>query len=355
MLPFLRKKTPRVLGIDISTTAVKLLELSKAGDKYRVNTYGVEPLPPNAVVENVITDVEAVGDALGRLIARVKPGVKLGAIAVTGAEAITKIIEMDADLTEDQMEDQLELEAGQHISYPIDEVRMDFCVLGPVEGNPKRVQLLLVACRTENVQLRVDCLEVAGLKTAAVDVESYAIERSFRLIQPHIPNSHEHEVTALFDFGASLATLHVIHEGRVVYSRDSSFGGKQLTEEIQRRYGITQQEAGIAKKTGELPDDYESEVLGPFKDAVLQQISRSLQFFYSSSQFSEVDHIVLAGGTSSISGLPEIVEEQMGISASLANPFLDMTLASKVSAASIANDAPALMVACGLALRSFDE
>jgi len=344
-----------VLGIDISTTAVKLLELSKTGDKYRVNTYGVEPLPPNAVVENVIADVEAVGDALGRLVARVKPNIKTGAVAVTGAEAITKIIEMDADLTEDQMEDQLELEAGQHITYPIDEVRMDFCVLGPVEGNPNRVQLLLVASRTENVQLRVDCLEVAGLKTAAVDVEAYAIERSFRLIEQHVPDAADHDVIALFDFGSSLATLHVIHEGRVIYSRDSNFGGKQLTEEIQRRYGISQQEAGMAKKTGELPDDYDSEVLGPFKDAVLQQISRSLQFFYSSSQFNEVGHIVLAGGTSSISGLPEMVEEHMGIGTSLANPFLDMTLANKVSAASIANDAPALMVACGLALRSFDE
>ncbi len=344
-----------MLGIDISTTAVKLLELSKAGDKYRVNTYGVEPLPPNAVVDNLIADVEAVGDALGRLVARVKPGIKVGAVAVTGAEAITKIIEMDADLTEDQMEDQLALEATQHITYPVDEVRMDFCVLGPVEGNPNRVKLLLVACRTENVQLRVDCLEVAGLKTAAVDVEAYAIERSFKLIEPQLPNVTEHDAVALFDFGSSIATLHVIHEGRVIYSRDSNFGGKQLTEEIQRRYGLTQQEAGMAKKTGELPDDYESEVLGPFKDAVLQQISRSLQFFFSTAQFNEVGHIVLAGGTSSISGLPELVEEHMGISTSLANPFIDMTLASKVSAASIANDAPALMVACGLALRSFDE
>src|SRR5690625_2939833 len=314
-----------MLGIDISTTAVKLLELSKTGDKYRVNTYGVEPLPPNAVVDNVITDVEAIGDALGRLVARVKPNIKTGAVAVTGAEAITKVIEMDADLTEDQMEDQLELEAGQHITYPIDEVRMDFCVLGPVEGNPSRVQLLLVASRTENVQLRVDCLEVAGLKAAAVDVEAYAIERSFKLIESQIPNVHEHDVVALFDFGSSLATLHVIHEGRVIYSRDSNFGGKQLTEEIQRRYGISQQEAGMAKKTGELPDDYESEVLGPFKDAVLQQISRSLQFFYSSSQFNEVGIIVLAVLTYSFRYLTYILAEHLVISTCLALNLQDLT------------------------------
>ena len=115
------------------------------------------------------------------------------------------------------------------------------------------------------------------------------------------------------------------------------------------------EEAGLAKKTGELPDDYESEVLQPFKEAIVQQINRSLQFFYGSTQFNEVDYILLAGGSASIAGLPELVQEKIGASCSVANPFTDMALASKVSAASIADDAPALMIACGLALRSFEE
>src|SRR5690606_36665196 len=141
---------------------------------------------------------------------------------------------------------------------------------------------------------------------------------------------------------------------RTIYTREQLFGGKQLTEEIQRRYGLSNEEAGLAKKQGGLPDDYESEVLAPFKDAVVQQVTRSLQFFFSSSQYNDVDHIVLAGGVASMEGLPELIEEKLGTQTSVANPFANMTVSPKVNAVSLANDAPSLMIATGLALRSFD-
>lgn len=355
MLPFLSQKAQRVLGVDISTTAVKLLELSKSGDRYRIDSYGVEPLPPNAVVEKNINDEPSVGDTIARLLSRARPDSKLAAVAVPASAVITKTIEMDASLSEDEMENQLKVEADQYIPFPLDEVRLDFCVMGEVEDNPDRVEVLLVASRTENVQRRVDCIEIGGLKAGGVDVEAYAIERAFQLVLPQLPHGDELETVAIFDIGATMTTLNVLHRGRTVYTREQLFGGKQLTEEIQRRYGISMEEAGLAKKTGELPDDYDSEVLQPFKEAIVQQINRSLQFFYGSTQFNEVDYILLAGGSASIAGLSELVQEKIGASCSVANPFTDMTLASKVSAASIANDAPALMIACGLALRSFDE
>lgn len=355
MLPFLSQKAQRVLGVDISTTAVKLLELSKSGDRYRVDSYGVEPLPPNAVVEKTINDEPSVGETIARLLSRARPASKLAAAAVPASAVITKTIEMDASLNEDEMESQLKVEADQYIPFPLDEVRLDFCVMGQVEDNPDRVEVLLVASRTENVQRRVDCIEIGGLKPGGVDVEAYAIERAFQLVLPQLPHGDELETVAIFDIGATMTTLNVLHQGRTVYTREQLFGGKQLTEEIQRRYGISMEEAGLAKKTGELPDDYDTEVLQPFKEAIVQQINRSLQFFYGSTQFNEVDYILLAGGSASIAGLPELVQDKIGASCSVANPFTDMTLASKVSAASIANDAPALMIACGLALRSFDE
>lgn len=355
MLPFLSQKAQRVLGVDISTTAVKLLELSKSGDRYRVDSYGVEPLPPNAVVEKTINDEPSVGETIARLLSRARPASKLAAVAVPASAVITKTIEMDASLNEDEMESQLKVEADQYIPFPLDEVRLDFCVMGQVEDNPDRVEVLLVASRTENVQRRVDCIEIGGLKPGGVDVEAYAIERAFQLVLPQLPHGDELETVAIFDIGATMTTLNVLHQGRTVYTREQLFGGKQLTEEIQRRYGISMEEAGLAKKTGELPDDYDTEVLQPFKEAIVQQINRSLQFFYGSTQFNEVDYILLAGGSASIAGLPELVQDKIGASCSVANPFTDMTLASKVSAASIANDAPALMIACGLALRSFDE
>ena len=354
MLPFLGKKTQMLLGIDISSTAVKLLELSKSGDRYRVESYGVEPLPANAVVEKNIADVEGVGDALARLVGRARPGTKQAAVAVAGSAVITKVIEMDASLNDDDMERQLRADADQYIPFPLDEVRMDFEVMGPVEDNPDRAEVLLAASRTENVEMRTDALEIGGLQAAVVDVEAYAMERAFQLVLPQLPDSGELETVAVFDIGATMTTLNVLHQGRTVYTREQLFGGKQLTEEIQRRYGISMDEAGLAKKTGELPDDYESEVLQPFKDAVVQQVNRSLQFFYGSTQFNEVDYILLAGGSAAIEGLAELVEEKVGAPCSVANPFTDMTLANKVNANAIAGDAPALMIACGLALRSFE-
>jgi type IV pilus assembly protein PilM len=355
VLPFLGKKTQMLLGIDISSTAVKLLELSKSGDRYRVESYGVEPLPANAVVEKNIADVEGVGDALARLVGRARPGTKQAAVAVAGSAVITKVIEMDASLNDDDMERQLRADADQYIPFPLDEVRMDFEVMGPVEDNPERAEVLLAASRTENVEMRTDALEIGGLQAAVVDVEAYAMERAFQLVLPQLPDSGELETVAVFDIGATMTTLNVLHQGRTVYTREQLFGGKQLTEEIQRRYGISMDEAGLAKKTGELPDDYESEVLQPFKDAVVQQVNRSLQFFYGSTQFNEVDYILLAGGSAAIEGLAELVEEKVGAPCSVANPFTDMTLANKVNANAIAGDAPALMIACGLALRSFEQ
>lgn len=355
MLPLFRKKSQILLGIDISSTAVKLLELSRSGGRYRVESYGVEPLPANSVQEKNIVDVEGVGDAIGRLVSRTRPGTKLGAVAVAGSAVITKVIEMDADMNEDERENQLKVEADQYIPFPLDEVRMDFQVIGPNESNPEKVDVLLAASRTENVELRTDAMEIGGLQAKVVDVEAYALERAFQLVRPQLPNADELETVALFDIGATMTTLNVFHQGRTVYTREQLFGGKQLTEEIQRRYGISMEEAGLAKKTGELPDDYESEVLSPFKDAIVQQVNRSLQFFYGSTQFNEVDYILLAGGSASIAGLPELVQEKVGAGCSVANPFTDMALSSKVSATAIANDAPALMIACGLALRSFEE
>lgn len=353
-LPFLNKKAVNLLGLDISSTSVKLLELSKAGDSYRVESYGVEPLPPNTVVEKNINNVEAVGEAIKRLLSRAKAGSKFAAVAVSGSSVITKVIEMDAGMTEAEMESQIQVEADQYIPYPLDEVAIDFEVQGEVEGNPERVQVLLAACRSENVEMRKDILEVAGLELKVVDVEAYAVERAYELIEEQMDFGSDGGTIAMVDIGATMTTLSVLDNGKTIYTREQLFGGKQLTEEIQRRYGLSVEEAGLAKKQGGLPGDYEAEVLMPFIDAVVQQIVRSLQFFFSSSQYSDVDCIVLAGGSSAIPGLSDRVQEKVGTPAVVANPFTNMSLDSKVSAVALASDAPALMIACGLALRSFD-
>ncbi len=347
------KKTNILLGLDISSTSVKLLELSYSNDKYRVEAYAVEPLPPNAVVEKNISDVEGVGEAVRRVLTRAKTSTKVAAVAVAGSAVITKTIEMDAELSDEEMENQITVEADQYIPYPLDEVAIDFEVLGLSERNPEQVEVLLAACRRENVEMREAALDLGGIKPAVVDIEAHAMKRAFDLIKPQLGSNPEDLVVAIIDIGATMTTLSVLAEDKAIYTREQLFGGKQLTEEIQRRYSLSFEEAGLAKKQGGLPDDYEDEVLQPFKEAVLQQVTRSLQFFFSSSQYDDVDYIVLAGGTSSIEGLGDMIESKLGTPTLIANPFVNMSLASKVDADALSNDAPAMMISCGLAMRSF--
>ena len=166
------KSQPPLVGVDISSTAVKVLQLSRSGDRYRVEHYAVEPLPPNAVVEKNIVEAEAVGDAIRRAMARSGSKAKHGAAAVAGSAVITRTIPMPAELDEDEMEAQIELEAANYVPYPIDEVNVDFEVLGPMPGNPEMRQVLLAASRTENVELRVSALELGGLTARVMDVEA---------------------------------------------------------------------------------------------------------------------------------------------------------------------------------------
>ena len=354
MLGLFTKKANTLLGIDISSTSVKLLELSRSGNRYRVEAYAVEPLPPNAVVEKNIAELEGVGQALQRVVARAKTGCKQAAVAVSGSAVITKTIEMDGGLSDDELENQLKIEADQYIPYPLEEVAIDFEVQGASARNSERVEVLVAACRKENVEVREAALGLAGLSAKVVDVEAYALERAYSLLAPQLAKGSGDLTVAIVDIGATMTTLSVLHNGRTIYTREQLFGGRQLTEEIQRRYGLSLEEAGLAKKQGGLPDDYETEVLQPFKEAVVQQVSRSLQFFFAAGQYSDVDYILLAGGTASIPDLDRLIQQKIGTPTLVANPFADMALSGKVNAAALASDAPALMIACGLAMRSFD-
>jgi type IV pilus assembly protein PilM len=348
------KKNEILLGVDISSSSVKMLELSKSGDRYRVESYAVEALPANTVVEKNINDAEAVGEVVKKVLARSRSGCKSAAVAVAGSAVITKTIQMGGGLTAQELEDQISVEADQYIPYPLDEVAIDFEVLGDSVENTDQADVLLAACRKENVELREDALEIGGLATRVVDVEAYAVERAFSLVSAQLEEEAEEQTVAIVDVGSTMTTLSVLADNQTIYTREQLFGGRQLTEEIQRRYGLSFEEAGLAKKQGGLPDDYEREVLIPFKEAVVQQVARSLQFFFGSSQYNEVDVVVLAGGVASIPDLAPLVQEKVGIKAIVANPFAEMTVGSKVNASALSNDAPALMISCGLAMRSFD-
>jgi len=357
----LKRKKASLLGIDISSTSVKVVELSQTDTGYRIESLAVEPLPANAVAEKNIQDVEAVGEALIRALKKSGTKCKLTALAVPGSSVITKTITMPASLSDSDLESQIELEADQYIPYPLEEINLDFQVLGETKGNPDTVDVLLAASRSENVEMRTAVAEIAGLTPKLVDVEAYTIEKAAHLFAPIPDNTEQSDeedtkpfVIAVLDVGATMTSLNVIENNELIYTREQTFGGKQLTEEIMRRYGLAYEEAGRLKKAGGLPDNYIPEVLEPFKENMAQQVSRFLQFFYTAGQHETVDMIALAGGCASIPGIDEVVSSQLGIETIIANPFAAMDLSSKVNAQALNNDAPALLIACGLALRSFD-
>jgi type IV pilus assembly protein PilM len=350
----LSRKKPVILGLDISSTSVKLLELEKDGNNYRVQSLAVEPLPDNAVVEKNFQDVEAIGETIQKAVKRSGTKARLAAVAVAGSAVITKIINMPANLSESELEQQIQLEADQYIPYPLEEINLDFEVIGPTANNPESVDVLLAASRSENIETRTDALDIGGLTAKIVDVEAYTVENVAPLLTAQMEDGGKDKIIAVIDIGATMTSLNVIENGNLIYTREQNFGGKQLTEEIMRRYGLAYEEAGRLKKSGGLPDNYIPEVLEPFKDTIAQQVSRFLQFFYTSGQHNSVDLIALAGGCASIPGIDELVESQLGIQTVIANPFANMSLSSKVNPQALSKDAPSLMIACGLALRSFD-
>ena len=350
---FFTKPSKPMLGMDISSSAVKLIELSKTGDSFKVEAYRVLPLPPNTIVDKNIVDLDALSETIAAVVKR--SGSKLTDIvaAVSSSSVITKEIELPAGLTELQMEMQIEVEADQYIPYPMEEVAFDFDVLGEAENNPDLVRVLLAACRQENVEHRRQALEMAGFNPKVIDVESFAVERAYKLIEGQLDEVSD-QVVAIADIGASVFSFTVLVDGKIIYSREQQFGGKQLTEEIQRRYGLSWEEAGEAKRKGGLPEDYATEVLGPFKESLVQHITRSLQFFYSSSHFNYVDQLFLAGGVSALEGLVDEVAQVIGLPTAVANPFANMQLHKSINPTALANDAPAMLLAVGLAMRSFD-
>ncbi len=353
-LPSFTKKPTALLGIDITTTVVKLLELSKHGNHYKVESYMVAPLPHDAVVDKKITDVQIIGEAIKKVLQRSNTKLKQAAVAVGGSSVITKLITLPAGLTDDEMVEQIMIEAEQYIPYGIDDVNFDFEVQSENETDSNRVNVLLAASRKENVEDRIAALNIAGLETKVVDIEAFAIENAFMLLANQLPYSVENKTIVVIEIGANLTTLHVIYNFRTIYTREQNFGGKQLTEEIQRTYGLTYEEAGVSKKLGGLPDNYVPDILEPFKRNMVQQIQRTIQFFIASNASRPIDCVIVAGGCASIAGVDHLVSEALGVPTYIANPFVNMEISSRVNPNNLGKDAPAMLVACGLALRSFD-
>lgn len=346
-------KTPPVMGLDIGSSSIRLIQLSQRGSSFRIDHFAIEPLPPGVIVEKSVQDIEAISGAIQSAVRNSGSNSRYCAVAVSGSAVFTKTISLPANLAEADIESQVQIEANQYIPYPLDEISLDFEVLGPSPRNADMVDILLAASKNENVESRQDALEALGLKTKVVDVESFAIASAFELIRER-EGIRSTETVSIFDIGFDLSTLLILRNGRVVYTRDHPFGGNQLTEEIMRRYDMTPEQAGFFMRGEPGPENFEEEVLEPFMLNVVHQISRALQFFSSSAEFSNIKTMYLSGTMSSVKGLPDVVEQELGIKSAVADPVSGLEVAPSVAVAALNRNAPNLMVAMGLALRGFD-
>jgi type IV pilus assembly protein PilM len=332
-----------------------LLEIVDAGKgAYRVERYAIEPLPRDAVVDGNINNLEAVAESVKRAHKRLATRTKHVAMAVPTGAVITKKIIVQSSLREDELEVQVETEANQYIPFALEEVNLDFQVIGPSPSSPEEQEVLIAATRKEKVEDRVAVAESAGLKPLVMDVESYAQQSALSMVVRQLPKEGKDRNVAVVDIGASVMNVSVLRNDQSVYTREQAFGGNQLTQDIVSRYGMSPEEAEAAKRSGSLPDDFEAEVLRPFMENLAIEVQRALQFFFTSTQYSSVDHILLAGGSAVIPGLDEVVSARTQVQTMVANPFAQMQTSPRIQLKRLVLDAPSLIVACGLAMRRFD-
>jgi len=355
-LDFLKAKSPPLIGVDISSSSVKMVELSEIakGKGFVLEHYVIEDLPKDAISDGNINNLDAVADTLRQAWKRMGTRIKNVALALPAAAVITKKIVLPGSAREEELEAQVEAEANQYIPFAIDEVNLDFAVIGPAPGG-ENVEVLLAASRKANVEDRVAAAQTAGLTVKVVDVEPYAAETAFEQIRQSLPDGAVDQCIALVDIGATVMNVNILRNGQSLYMRDQQIGGAQLTQQIQAAFGLSAEEAEEGKREGGLPDNYESDVLAPFRENVAAEVARAIQFFFTSSQqYSEVNYIALAGGCATLAGLDDAVASRTQVSTLVANPFGQMKLSSRIKPRQLQVDAPALLIACGLAMRRFD-
>jgi type IV pilus assembly protein PilM len=347
------KQAP-LLGLDISSSSVKLVELSQSPTgEYILERFATESFEKGWIADGQIEKFDEVADAVRRVVTKSGTRTKRVAMAMPQSAVITKKINLPAGLRDEELELQVESEANQYIPFSLDEVSLDFCVLGPSPTSAGDVEVLIAASRKDRVQDRQGLAESAGLKPVVLDIEAHASRLAMTRIVASLPNEGKDALVALFEIGAETTSLKVLRDDELLYDRDQAFGGSQLTQMISRQYGFSFEEAEQKKLASDLPEDYESSLLAPFVDSLSQEIGRALQYFFTSTPHHKVHYVMLGGGTATLPGLKERVTELTGFASMVVNPFDGMKLGSAVRESKLRREAPAYLTACGLAMRRF--
>ena len=350
----LGRKHPPMIGLDISSSSVKLVELSQtASGEFILERFSSEPLEKGWITDGQIEKFDEVAAAVKRVVSKSGSRTKQVVMAMPQSAVITKKIMLPAGLREEEMELQVESEANQYIPFSLDEVSLDFCVIGPSPTSAGDVEVLIAASRKDRVQDRQGLAEAAGLRPVVLDIESHASRLAMGRVVAGLPNEGRDALVALFEIGADTTSLKVLRDEELLYDRDQAFGGAQLTQLISRQYGFSFEEAEIKKLSGDLPEDYETAILSPFVDSLSQEIGRALQYFFTSTPHHKVHYVMLAGGTATLPGLKDRVTDLTGFASSVVNPFDHMQLGTSVREGRLRREAPSYLTACGLAMRRF--
>ncbi len=348
-----KKKNSMMVGIDIGSHSAKAVLLGQEDEGFVLEGFAIEPMPRGSVVDREIQDIEAVGEVIAKLRKRISAKATDAAAAVSGQTVITKVIYMDVALTEDELASQIEIEADSLIPFPLDEVSLDFETLDVNESDPSKVNVLLSAARTESIEARVAALDAGDFHAKVVDVESYAVGRAYDLCLAQLPEDAKDKVVAIVDIGSTVTLFSATDAGKHIYSRAQMFGGEQYTRSIVSYYNKSFEQAEEAKTSNYLPPNYTFEVLAPFHTVLMQQIRRAIQMFLTTSGQAKVDYLLISGGTAALEGIESLLTEELGIHTVIANPFSEMSYGNMVDQDELVSVAPQLMVATGLALRSF--
>lgn len=339
-----------MLGLDIGSSAVKLVELSRHHQGYRIEAWAVEPVPAGAIQDKSVQDITAVAASIRRAVTNSGTRQRRVVAAVGGGTVMTKVITMPTGLSELEMEEQIALEASQSISYPLDEVNLDFEVMGPTEAGD-RMNVLLAASRSDHVDNHAMTVEMAGLDLRVLDIEAYALENAYPIYAPQLPDHGKDRYVAVVDIGHSVTTTNVLLDGQGIYQQTQGFGCGELIDALRQEAGMEAEQALSVLRQGRLEPQLQEAILMPFRDNVVRNVHRQVQLFQSSPQAASLDHILLSGGGALLPEVAKGVASQTGISAAPVELLRPLEFAPQLNRGALQKAAPTLLVALGLAIR----
>lgn len=344
-------KAQQMIGLDIGTRFVKAVVLEKSSDKYVLQAFACEPINGNAFAEREIKDFEAVSYALKKIKLSLKSKSKLVAIAVSGSAVLNKIVYMEPGQTDHELESQIELEADSLIPYPLNEVYIDFEELANSETKSNKVEVLLSAVHRDLVDRRTTLLGEVGYEAKIVDVENYALGAAVAAFSK-VEEENEQDICCV-SIGATQLQLCAIKNGQVTYTKDHSYGMDALIQDLTMLYSQDRSQIEQQLNEGTLPESWKQDSYPMFLANLQQNINRALQVYISATGAQKPSSLLICGGGGHLTSLTEDLTTDLGMQVSIFNPFEKMEINEKISQAALDRVSPQLVIAAGLANRSF--